>query len=112
MISDDVHRLGRELDRVVRDLRRSGAGFAPHPAPPSWAECAHSLAQWLADAAADAQREPRRAVPRLGGHAVADQVAVVGRDVLEVARVGGDVDVAAARQAVACLREELLRAAR
>lgn len=38
--------------------------------------------QALADAAARAQGQPRRAVPRIGAHAVPDQVLVLARDLV------------------------------
>lgn len=60
---------------------------APRLAARSGAEAEQELAgirtalQQLADLAADAEQRPRRPVPELGPHALADQLVVLGRDV-------------------------------
>jgi len=83
------------------------------------ADAAHSLAQLLADLAAEAGDEPRRVVPRLSDLAVGDQVAVTLHDL--VAALGEPDDggapaaaassVAAALHAVEQVRDQCERSA-
>jgi len=79
---------------VTRLVRR-----VSHWTPPRWAasgraELVHGLVQQLADLAADAEGEPRRAVPRLGNDAaLPDQLRVVAADLLAA---GGECARAAA----------------
>jgi hypothetical protein len=55
----------------------------------------HELVQWLADRAAEAEREPHRRVPRLENDlALADQLRVVAADLVAA---GGADRAAAAR---------------
>jgi len=81
-------RLEAELARTADRLRglglaRLAASFEPEP---SRADAARGVAQRLADLAAGLAGEPTRTVPRLGDHAVGDQVAVCGRDLVDAAR--------------------------
>ncbi|TDE09139.1 hypothetical protein [Jiangella asiatica] len=98
MISKDAQALGRELERLVRELRRGDRAVA------SVADAAHRLAQALADAAADARGDRRRPVPRLADHALADQVAVVGRELLDALAAGHEADLDAVVAALRSLR--------
>ena len=76
--------LGRTADRLRGlGLTRLAASFEPEP---TRADAAHGVAQRLADLAAGLAGEPTRTVPRLGDHAVGDQVAVCGRDLVDAAR--------------------------
>jgi hypothetical protein len=74
----------RRLDRLAGRLRVAG----PRLAAREGAEARQTLAairsglQGLADLAADADGEPRRVVPGLSAHALADQALVLGHDVL------------------------------
>ena len=84
---DVARRYAVDLERTVDRLRslslvRLGAAFEPEP---TRAEAARDLVQRLADEAADLSGEPRRTVPRLADSAVGDQLAVVGRDLLDAA---------------------------
>lgn len=105
--------LGREIDRVVDRLRSLGPNrLAAGGAVVSVADEAHRLAQLLADAAAgfadeDRPDETRRNVPRLGDHAVADQVAVTGRDLLDALAARRAVPPPAVMAAVAELKRSL-----
>jgi len=75
--------LRRTVDRLrTLGLPRLAARFEPEP---TRADAARGVAQRLADLAADLVGTPVRALPRLGDHAVGDQVAVCGRDLLDVA---------------------------
>lgn len=78
----------RELRRVVGRLvtlgperleRADGSGVTPADRVATWL-------QQLADLAADASSSPRRVVPRLRAHALSDQVVVLTREALAVAR--------------------------
>lgn len=68
----------RELARVVELLRTMPLARLEGER----AARARSLAQALADAAADLEGRPRRVVPDVGPTAVGDQVAVTGADLL------------------------------
>jgi hypothetical protein len=83
-----------ELTAAVRRLVRQ----VSHWTPSRWAassasgvrraDAVHGLVQWLADQAADAEREPRRPVPRLDNDlALSDQLWVVATD---LASAGAD----------------------
>lgn len=96
--------LGRLVDRLrtlsLDRLARPVAG----PAGTSPARTAHSIAQWLADAAqgVEERTEPRpprpRTLPWLGEAVVADQLAVTGNDLLFALRpLAADVEVWAGR---------------
>ena len=75
--------LRRTVDRVGGlGPVRLAAAFDPEA---TRADAVRALVQHLADAAADLAAEPRRTVPRLGDQAVADQLAVCGRDLLDAA---------------------------
>jgi hypothetical protein len=77
--------LRRTVDRLRgMGLARLAAGFEPEP---TRADAARVVAQRLADLAAEVAGEPVRGVPRLGDHAVGDQVAVCGRDLLDASLV-------------------------
>jgi hypothetical protein len=77
-------RLDRELRRVADRLRTLDLGRLERPGPDgrTAAEQAHDVAQALADLAANAVGRGRRGVPVLPAHAVADQLAVTGHDLL------------------------------
>lgn len=72
----------------VLSPRRLGESLSPYDR--TVAEVGHDLAQLLADvaAAAEAGQEPPvwRDVPRIGDHAVGDQVAVCGHDAVRALR--------------------------
>ena len=78
---EDAERL---LERLADRLRVVG----PRLAAREGEAAAHLLRevraglQRLADLAADADGEPRRAVPELAGHALGDQALVLGHDLL------------------------------
>ncbi|NLT53512.1 MAG: hypothetical protein GXX79_02860 [Actinomycetales bacterium] len=90
---DDVEReLGRVADRLrVIGPRMEGRGTGPHGAGDPGREAgavlesARAAVQRLADLAADTEGLPRRTVERLPGHALADQVLVLGHDLLAAA---------------------------
>ena len=131
MVSDGIGVLSAEVTRVSERLRTLGLARLARPlelagrstpepsrslAPgdvtrvelgassPSVADAAHELAQRLADLAADAESRPRVMVPRLGDHAVGDQVAVTGHDLAALARAGR-LDVDRLDRAVQLLRD-------
>ena len=85
--------VARELDRVADRLRVVAPRLAARGTP----EAAQTLGglraavQALADLGADAERRPAGAVPELAPHALADQVLVLGHDLL----AAGDPDAAA-----------------
>jgi hypothetical protein len=94
--------LARETERVADRLRVLGPRWAAREyAPDSEAVAAVRTAlQALADVTAEADGDPRRAVPELALHALADQVSVLAH---EAARAGAgpaaaDVLVALRRQ--------------
>lgn len=74
----------RSLDRLADRLRVVGPRLAARDSE----EAARTLArirdglQHLADLTADADGGPRRPVPQLAGHALADQALVLGYDLL------------------------------
>lgn len=67
-----------ELDRLVGRLRTLGPARLGNVT-----ERAYELCQLLADLAADLDGRARRVVPRLAAHAAADQVRVLGRDLVD-----------------------------
>ncbi|MDP9799320.1 hypothetical protein J2S43_007832 [Catenuloplanes nepalensis] len=74
--------LDQALERFIRQV---GHWEAPRWAAPlaggSRADALHALVTWVADAAADAEGEPRRPVPRLTNDlALVDQLRVVVAD--------------------------------
>lgn len=106
---DQVAELARELDLLNRRLRDLGPARLAAPGQAgAVADDARTLAQRLADAAAELLGEDPREVPRLGDHAVADQVAVVGRELLEALAGRHAIQQAAAiRRDVQALRGSL-----
>ena len=77
--------LRRTVDRLrTLGLDRLKASFAPEP---TRADAAYAVAGRLADAAADLDGGPRRALPRLADQAVGDQVAVCGHELLAASSV-------------------------
>ena len=106
---DQVAELAREIELLTRRLRDLGpARLAVRRRARAVADDAHALAQRLADEAADLLGEARRDVPRLGDHAVADQVAVTGRELLEaLAGQHAGQQAAAIRRDVQALRGSL-----
>jgi hypothetical protein len=114
-------RLAAEVARVSERLRTMPLARLSAPLPPyqSCAEAAHALAQRLATGAQGIEDRgspdpPRwRQVPRLADHAVGDQVAVTGRDLLDAlatADPGCEVWTPAGRRGVAEVVEELVGA--
>jgi hypothetical protein len=76
-----------ELERVVERLRTMPlTRLAQH------ASSARDLAQELADRAADIAGTQRHVVPDVGDAAVGDQVAVTGRDLLDLGPPDTDAD--------------------
>ncbi len=74
--------LARELQRVAERLRSMSEARLARACPPygSAADAGRWVAQHLADAAAELEGLPRRAVPVLSPLAVGDQVALTGSD--------------------------------
>jgi hypothetical protein len=70
--------LRRTVDRV-RGLALTRLEVAYEPEP-TRADAVRTLAQRLADAAAELEGEPRRALPVLAVHGAGDQLAVCGHD--------------------------------
>lgn len=106
----------RELRRCLDRLAALGPGRLVRPGPravgaevvgegagPAPVDVVRPVLQELADAAADLEGGPRRAVPVLRPHALGDQLAVLAADVLAAAGARGDAG------AVAALHERLLR---
>ncbi len=92
MTPDRTADANRQLELLVRRLRDLGParlGRADECGRTA-ARAAHDLAQRLADDRADLVGEPRRPVPTLDDHAVADQVAVTGRELLTALAELGD----------------------
>lgn len=87
------------------DETRPGApGLAPPAGTPTRAEVAAGVLQRLADAAADAERQPRRPVPLLADVNLADQLTVLVEDIL---RTGDPTALRAAASELAALRSAL-----
>ena len=81
-LADDVR---RELVRVADRLRVLGPRWTQRESPPAEVAAVRSALQQLADLAADAAGDPRRSVPDLALHALADQLLVLGHEVVVVA---------------------------
>jgi hypothetical protein len=98
--------LDRELGRAVTRLRGLSLERLQRPDDQGVtpASRTHRCAQRLADLAADAAGRPRRPVPVLAAHGVADQLTVTAHDVLAD---GDDAAVAAAAAALTALRRAL-----
>jgi hypothetical protein len=98
--------LGRTVDRLrSMALARLSAPVVPEP---TRADAARDLVQQLADTAADLTGVPRRVVPRLADAAVGDQLAVVGRDLLDAAAYADRADALdAPADALLALRRRL-----
>ncbi|WP_298801698.1 hypothetical protein [uncultured Pseudokineococcus sp.] len=80
-----------------------GSGAAARPV-----DVVRPVLQHLADASADLEGEPRRAVPELGAHALGDQLAVLAGDVLAAADArGGDAAVVDLHDRLVALRRAL-----
>ncbi|MBI1378151.1 MAG: hypothetical protein GC157_11810 [Frankiales bacterium] len=89
--------LERTVDRVrAMGLARLEASFEPEP---TRAEAVRRAAQRLADLAAALEDEPVRPVPVLAVHAVGDQLAVCGHDLLDAAAGPAATDRAEAARA-------------
>ena len=95
--------LAREVDRVADRLRVLGPRWAARQHQPDAEAVAavRAALQTLADLAADADGAPRRVVPELALHALADQVAVLAH---EACRVGAGP---AAAEVLVALRRTL-----
>lgn len=81
-LADDVR---RELGRVADRLRVLGPRWAQREHPPAELAAVRAALQHFADLATDAadgNGESRRPVPALRLHALADQLTVLGHDVL------------------------------
>jgi hypothetical protein len=89
--------LAREVRALVSRLRGFSITRFRAAAPPfaSRGDAAHHLVSAVAAAAALAEGGPVRAVPRLGDFALADQLAVVGADLLAALAVRPDEGLAA-----------------
>ena len=76
-------RLERDAERAADRLRVVGPRMAARTGPQAQAllDAVRADLQRLADLAADAEGRPRRAVPVLAAHALADQVLVLAHDV-------------------------------
>jgi hypothetical protein len=76
----------RRLERLADRLRVVGPRLAARqdPAARDLLVAIRGGLQRLADLAADADGEPRRVVPELAGHALADQALVLGHELLGV----------------------------
>ena len=81
-LADDVR---RELGRVTDRLRVLGPRWAQRENPPAELDAVLAALQHFADLAADGAGEPRRQVPALRLHALADQLTVLGHDALVAA---------------------------
>lgn len=102
-LADDVR---RELVRVADRLRILGPRWAARSVPEDGALVAdvRAMLQVLADLAAEPQGRPRLPVPELALHGLADQVLVLGHDLVAV---GDAAALAAARDALAQCRRAL-----
>lgn len=80
----------RELNRVADRLRVLGSRLAAHPDGPIVR--IRTDLQRLADLAAGAEGLPRRELPALDPHALADQMLVLGHDLITAGDPGALVD--------------------
>ena len=89
--------LAREVRALVARLRGFSLARFRAAAPPfaTRGDAAHHLVTAVAAAAARAEGEPARPVPRLGDFALADQLAVVGADLVAALAAGPDPSLAA-----------------
>jgi hypothetical protein len=99
-------RLERDAERAADRLRVVGPRMAARTGPEAQAllDAVRADLQRLADLAADVEDRPRRAVPVLGAHALADQVLVLAHDVA-VAGPGTPAGEAATEAALAVVTE-------
>jgi hypothetical protein len=99
----------RELRRVADRLRVAGPRLAARGTPPALQTLAQvrEALQHLADVAAAAAGEPVQPVPVLGAHALADQVLVLGQELLAGPAAGTDVRRARAVKALTAIRDLL-----
>jgi hypothetical protein len=83
-----------ELDRVVDRLRTMPLARLSRPwgEYPSLAVGARALAQEFADRAAGLGGWPRHVIPDVGDAAVGDQVAVTGRDLVDLGPPAAEAD--------------------
>lgn len=88
MAGDAVEQLAGEVERLVGRLRALSPSRLGQPAPPhaTRADAARRVAQLLADAALAVEGAAARPLPRVPDHAVADQVAVTGHDLVAALR--------------------------
>ena len=102
----DRELLNRELRRVTDRLRALDVGRLERPGPEgrTAAQLGLDTAQALADLAASVAGRPRRSVPVLPAHAVADQVTVTGHDLLAE---GDDAAIRAGVERLVALRRSL-----
>lgn len=107
----DAAALARELlprlrrwDSASWSVAAQPAGAGTRSRGPSRADVAAAVVQRLADAAADAEGQPRRTVPRIAGVNLADQLTVVVDDVL---RTGDLAALRAAATELSALRAAL-----
>ena len=96
MSEEPIDLLRRESRSLVQRLRLWTPARYAAAAPPfaTRGDLVHHLAQTLADAAAAAEGQPRRALPRLDDLALADQLAVTSDDLVRT-RPADDVTRAA-----------------
>ena len=99
---DPGERLELEVERIARRLTALGPARLDEPVVARVRE----VLQTLADRAADAEGQPRRAVPHLAPHALGDQLAVLARDLVTASRYG-DPRLADAADLLAGLRRSL-----
>jgi hypothetical protein len=83
----------RRLERLAERLRVVGPRLAARDSEPARELLGRIRAglQRFADLAADADGEPRRAVPELAPHALGDQALVLGLDLIGAPGVRSDV---------------------
>lgn len=91
MVCDAVEQLAGEVERLVGRLRalspsRLGQPGDPRREHPTRADAGRCLAQVLADAALAVEGRAARPLPQIPDHAVADQVAVTGHDLVAALR--------------------------
>jgi predicted TIM-barrel fold metal-dependent hydrolase len=100
-------RLLRDAERAADRLRLVGPRMAARSGPDAAAvlTAVRAAIQRLADAGADAESRPRRAVPELAPHALGDQVLVLVHDL--AAAGGGQEGLDAGSAALADLRSRI-----
>ncbi len=99
----------RELIRVSDRLRVAGPRLSARGTPVAVQTLAQVRAglQALADLASDAAGDPQRMVPELGAHALADQVLVLGYELLHGPAGATDVRRADVVRALTAIRDLL-----